>query len=491
MSGLLGLMLLSGCAPEGPAGPAPINVTEYKKMGPRDRTRHSDSVIVQLNLARTHNPELTVAHRLQSLELVKQITRQDYSLLDENSLSDLATLLRDTKTPTKLKQQVLRFLLLQNYRDLAAYIIPLLEKLKEDPELRTLVLNYLKNNPNSQMLAGIVRTWAAEGEITGTGEQSYRKAIKQISGRDWDVTLLDEMNSPSFEASGEAMEILRRRLKSATLRRKILAIKPRSDTIRALQEFTEVFDYFPASSEELITASIIYKVRGDMLPDAAKMCLDWTKNYKYRFNIRDFHLVSRLARDPLRSNLKQTKLILTIGRTLKTRKHIHHKPTAAGAVDDYKDSFWLHVDQLTTADLWNIYLLNEMLSRPRTQKYLKLLAEGDFADPNSVWGGLVFYENGQAEASLYRSSKETGNNLIYQPTGRLITDGRDSLCRFVGHFEKINNAERAGPTAGELQSAKKANYYGLVLTRTGRNSFCAHYYNPAGIVVSLGKFPLR
>jgi hypothetical protein len=144
------------------------------------------------------------------------------------------------------------------------------------------------------------------------------------------------------------------------------------------------------------------------------------------------------------------------------------------------------------ADLWNIYLLNEMLSRPRVQVSLRLMANGDMADRDSAWGGLVFYQNGQAEAILYPPDPRVkGDDLVYHPTRRLITDSRDSLCRFIGHFEKVDNADRVGPTGRELADAADGNYYGLVLTRTGADSFAAHYYNPQGVVVSLGKFPLR
>jgi hypothetical protein len=228
-----------------------------------------------------------------------------------------------------------------------------------------------------------------------------------------------------------------------------------------------------------------------MLPDASRLSLDWTKSYGYNFDIRDFHLLSRLARDPLRNNLKRTQIVLEIGQAFKTRKHVKHTPAVTGGAD-YKESFWLQVDKLTMADLWNLYLINEMLSRPLVQSSLRLMADGDLADAKSAWGGLVFYLNGQAEANLYPPDPDAGiDDRVYQPTKRLILDGRDSLCRFIGHFEQENNASRAGPTTEELADANVYDYYGLILTRVDRNTFCAHYYTPNGLVVSLGKFPLR
>ena len=71
----------------------------------------------------------------------------------------------------------------------------------------------------------------------------------------------------------------------------------------------------------------------------------------------------------------------------------------------------------------------------------------------------------------------------------MLRAARRALCRFVAHFEKVNNAERTGPTVEELLDAKTNNYYGLTFTTLDENRFSAHYFTPSGIVISLGKFP--
>jgi len=258
-----------------------------------------------------------------------------------------------------------------------------------------------------------------------------------------------------------------------------------------LDYFKHNFKYTPVTKEEITASELILKLRRDMLPDAAKLCLDWNKTFGYKFDIRDFHLLSRLARDPLiidKMRLIPPTDIITI---LRRRKHIPHA-TANNLVSDDKDTFTNQLKKLSRADLWNIYLLNEMLLRPRVRASLRLMADGDLADIHSAWGGLIFYQNGQAEAVLYPPDTQAGaNDQMYQATRRLTTDGMDSLCRLTGHFDKIHNADRAGPSEEELAQAKSQNFYGLILTRLNRNSFCAHYYNPAGVVVSLGNFQLR
>ncbi|MBN1943721.1 MAG: hypothetical protein JW849_10555 [Phycisphaerae bacterium] len=486
---IAGALLPGGCD-EGQVGPAPITVPEYKQMGGADRTRWPDNRIVQMNLTRVGNAELTGEQRIESLRLVKHLSNQQPGILSEADLADLSTLLREPKTPKQLHRDVLLFLLKENYPDLSPFITGQMGDQAGDPELHAAVMAYLGGNAPPQMLSGVVRSWAREREITGPNEANFRKAVERISQKPWDETLLAELNSRSFDAKGEALQILRARLGIEALRKKLLNLHPETEEMQAVQAFAEQFDYLPTSREELITTTLIYRARRNMLPDASRMSLDWTKSYGYAFDIRDFHLLSRLARDPLRNNLKRTQIVLEIGQALKTRKHVAHLPETAGT--DYKENFWLQVDKLTMADLWNLYLLNEMLSRPRVQTSLRLMSDGDLADVRSAWGGLVFYLNGQAEATLYPPDSNTGtDDLVYPPTKRLLLDGRDSLCRFIGHFEQVDNASRAGPTAAELTDASIYDYYGLILTRLDKNSFCAHYYTPEGLVISLGKFPLR
>lgn len=485
----LAMMILVGCE-EQQVGPAPISVPEYQKMTGPDRTRWPDNRIVQMNLTRVGNAELPPEQRIESLRLVRHISNQQPGILAEADLADLATLLHDAKTPKPLHREVLLFLLKQKYPDLSAFVTGQMTDRQSDPEMHDAVMAYLGENAPPQMLSGVVRSWAKESSVTGPEEENYRKAVERISQKPWDQTLLAELNSKTFDAKGEALQILRARLGMEELRKRLLHLHPETEEVEAVQAFAEQFDYLPTHREPLTTTTLIYRARRNMIPDAARMSLDWTRSYGYSFHIRDFHLLSRLARDPLRNNLKRTQIVLEIGQALKTRRHVEHDPALAGKA--YKENFWLQVDQLTMADLWNLYLLNEMLSRPRVQTALRLMADGDLADTKSAWGGLVFYLNGQAEATLYPPDPDAGSDdRLYAPTRRLVLDGRDSLCRFTGHFEQVDNASRAGPTAEELRDAREGDYYGLILTRTDKNSFCAHYFNPDGLVVSLGRFPLR
>lgn len=484
----LAAILLAGCENE-PLRPAPRNIAEYNQMGRADRTRYNTPFIINYNIAIIQNNEKPLKERGDSLDLVEKLVRDGYELTGAQ-LDDLASQLQDKACPPELAQKVLVFLLSQNYADMAAHVVPLMKKMQTDPQLRKLVIDWLKKNPMPEMLGSVVRSWASEQNITKASEQSYQDTISQLTGKTWDVALLDAINTPGFTAQGEALAILVSRMKAADLRSRIIGLTPRTDAVKALQIFIDQFDYLPSTAPEFAAETVIYKLRRDLIADAARLCVQWCRAYGYQFNIRDFHLLSRLARDPLRSNLNRTQLILKIGDDLKLKKHYRHVSNDSDRRDRYDESFWGQVDKLSMADLWNIYLLVEMFSRPRDQVNWWLFAEGDLKDINSAWGGLIFYRNGQGEAYLYLNP-DAGDDMNYVPTTRTLTDARDAMCRYVCHFEKVENADRAGPTAQELADAKRMNYYGVALTRTGPKTFCAHYYNPDGVVVSLGSYPLR
>ncbi|HNX26045.1 MAG TPA: hypothetical protein PKK48_01410 [Phycisphaerae bacterium] len=488
MAVILSAMAVSGCETD-TIKPAPRNISQYSQMGRADRTRYNPVFIINYNIAIIQNNESPLKEREDSLALVEKLVRDGYELTG-SQLDDLASQLQDKASPPELAQKVLVFLLSQNYSDMAAHVIPLMRKMQTDPELRKLVVNWLKKNPMPEMLGSVIKSWASEQNITKASEQSYRDTVQELTARTWDAALLDAINTPGFTAQGDALAILVSRMKTSELRSRILALSPRTDAVKAMQVFIDQFDYLPATAPEFAAEIVIYKLRRDLIADAARLCIQWCRAYGYKFDIRDFHLLSRLARDPLRSNLNRTQLILKIGDELKLKRHYKHVPSDADRHDRYDESFWGQVDRLSMADLWNIYLLIEMFSRPRDQVNWWLFAEGDLKDINSAWGGLIFYRNGQGEAYLYLNP-DAGDDISYIPTSRTLTDARDAMCRYVCHFEKVQNAERSGPTAQELSDAKQMDFYGVVLTRIDTKNFCVHYYNPEGVVVSLGTYPFR
>ncbi|HOF17853.1 MAG TPA: hypothetical protein PK082_03005 [Phycisphaerae bacterium] len=476
---------LTGCVQPTPNPPA--SQAEYEKMLRSNPQAYPRQTIVLFNLRRVMDGELAPTARLNSLQLADQLGGDDPQVR-----AQIASVLAQPQTSPEFREAVLTYLLKKDYPDLTAYVVAALPQLGAQTALREEVLRWLAAHPSPAVLSEVVRLWAEEESATGPNEPRYRAVVERVSGKDWKTALAEGVNSPEFTSRASAVEVLAKRIGQEELRALIEKTPPRTDAMGALQTFSALFDHVPTERSELLAAVQLYKNHSGRLAETSKLAARWKEDFGYRFNVRDFHLVNGLAGDPLRTILRRTQLVLEISHEINTRRHAHHKPSAYGAPDDYRDRFSDQVDKLSLADLWNLYLLNEMLTRPRIQLALRIMALRDRADAHSAWGGLVFYENGMAEAKLYPPEQEGGeNDLTYTPCRRAVYDRRDSLCSFAGHFDKAENSARVGPDAAELLDARRNNYYGLVLTSLDDETFAAHYYNPSGQVVSLGIFPFR
>ncbi len=465
----------------------PVTAEQYERSLSDISADYPPRTVVLHNLRRVLDTNLSEQERVESLALVKQLDQDDPTVR-----AQLSGILTDESNGEKLRLAVLEMMLGKNDPALSEYAVRILPGLKADSPVREKILTWLGRNQTPGVLAQTVRLWAKEQSPTGMEEPRFRQAIERISGKKWQSALIGAINNSEFSASQEAIEILVARMPIPNLRQRVDALTPKTDMVLSLKVLIRLFDYFPASRAAVIGGLPLAEVPEVQLVNASRLAASWRGNYGYLFDVRDFYLLNQLARDQIQKNTRRTQLILDLARSFIKRPHVPRKVLRASGPYDFSDQLSKHVDSLSMADLWNLQIIDEMLRRPRVQMALKVMAEGDRADTKNAWGGLIFYENGKAEAKLYPADTSGGgDDLKYRASALLRQDGVASLCRFFGHFEKINNVGRAGPTAEELSLATVDNAYGLVLTRVNAQSFCAHYYNPKGLVISLGTFPLR
>ncbi len=485
------------------APPPPKSLAEYKIMRTQDPHAYSRRTILLTNLQRALDHERLVQDRVDSLRLVMHLGSNDQSVKNQ-----LRPLLTESNCPYELRRSAAVFLNIPGYAiadvrpQSMSTPIPTpnpkaaqqpaavssntgdVTEVQADPGQREAKLQQMGYNPTPAKLNELVRMWAAEPATTSADEPRYRMIAEEISGMTWQQALVEAMNSHGDFPRGLALEILVRRMPQDSLRRRLFRLEPNTTGIAALQSFAESLDYLPTTRESYRAVERLFFTRLEMIGNAAGVTSQWRRNYGYRFDVRDFHLTSRLSRDPLRIMRKRTQLILDVGRSLNARTHVKAAITRVPRNRVRTDSFPLQVESLSPSDLWNIYLLDEMLSRPRMRRALRVMSTRNQADAGSSRDGLIFYRQDQIEAMLYPATT-TGVNA------QLVRDGYDSLCRFTTHFEKLNNAENAGPSLRELRQARAGNYYGVILTSINELAFSAHYYNPKGQVVSLGKFPFK
>lgn len=483
--------IAGGCAPAAP--PLPASISEYEKVQKTNPQAYSTHVILLHNMQRVLDVELPSGERVSSFGLVAVLGEED-----PNVRKQVAAVLADPKAPLELQQAVLAFLLKKDYPDLASYVVAAMPNLSRSTALHDSVLEWLTKHPTPEVQAEVVKLWAAEPSASGPNESRYRLILQQITGMTWDEALLEELNTPAFPASGSAIGVLTMRLGLPLLRKSLLEMTARTDDASAIQAFLTKFDYVPAGEVEHAAVMQAWRTHRDQIDGAAKLAATWREDFGYKFNIRDFHLISQLAADPVQKALRRSQLIADLQQTFSGRQHAPWKAPRGATTSD--DRLWTQADKLSMADLWNLYLLDDLLSRPQRQVNIRVMALRDREDKSGAWGGLIFYRSGQAEATQYPSDPAAQDDLSFVPlpTGKrgdgtydFALEQRSSLCRFICHFERPDNAGRAGPTADELREAKAGNYCGLILTSLGEDTFCAHYFNPQGIVISVGVFPLR
>jgi len=477
-------MLAGGCEIH-QVTPPPASLREYEQAQAASTHPYPDRTIVLHNVRRVLDPQLGESERVESLGVVARLGQGNAEVQDQ-----IATLLTDDSCPEALRSGVADILLKSDHPGAAAHVLKTLPALRTDSPMKQHLLDWLSRHPTPAVLAEVVKLWGQEESTTSIDEPRYRQVVERLTGKAWDQALLDALNTRGFRARGSAMAVLSARRPRADLVRRIGALSAKTDAVAVMQYYLQVFDYLPTSGRSMLQCVWVYAKDPSGFDGASKLASAWRTSYDYRFDVRDFHLVSRLSRDPLRKNHQRSELILRLARSLLKRRHVRRKVAQPVGLYDFSDQFGKHVESLTMADLWNLVLLDEMLARPRVRSALQVVCERDRADTRSAWGGLVFYEAGQAEAKLYPPSYDYApSDQTYRPTLQATQDGRVALCRFHGHFEKVDNTDRAGPTAEELQAIRQENVYGLVLTRLAEGAFCAHYYNPKGIVISLGSFP--
>jgi len=472
----LALAVLAGGCEIHPVAPPPVSIQEYEDSKSAPTRPYPDRTVVLHNLRRVLDPELGQQERVESLRLVSHVGQDEPEVHDQ-----LAAVLTDEQCSEALRAAVLDLLMKRDHPDVAAHVLKMLPRLGPRDPLKQRVLDWLARHPAPQVLAEVTKLWAREPSATTLDEPRYRQVVERLTGRKWDRALLEGINTEGFLARGSAIAVLSARRSRDEIVRGVSALPPKTDAMAALQYFLLRFDYLPTTRATMLTCVWLYVKDPTSFEGAARLAGEWRRSYGYRFDVRDFHLVSRLARDPLRKNYPRTELILALVRALIKRQHVPRAATSPVGRYGFSDRLSKHVDALTMADLWNLLLLDEMLRRPRVRRALAEVARRNQADPQTASRGVVLYVAGQAQAKLYPPSYERDR----------IRTGRNALCRFRAHFEKPDNADRAGPTSEELQIARRDDAYGLVLTSLANGAFCAHYYNPEGIVISLGTFPFK
>ncbi len=481
-------IVVVGC--QAPPSHPPQTMAELGWWRERRSQEFTLRMIALHNANRVLSPSVSARDRTASLEVLEGMNADEPEIMPA-----LATALSEPDSPQQVRLAVLGYLAQRGYPGLAEHVVAALPHAK-DPKVRAAVLDWIEQHPTPEVLAEVVKLWAGEGETSVDAETRYRRVVAKLGRGKWDDALLGALNTPEFFARGSAIEVLASRIDEQDLRKRLAAIKPKTQAVQAMQYFIESFGCVPKTREELLGAVIAYTGRPIRLAKAAVLATKWQGEHGYRFNIRDLHLLNNLAGDPLRDELSRRQLRLELTRAITARRNL--RPDGYGGIAGGRRKFRRgrlvdfegQAESLSMADLWNLRLINEMIDRRRFKLAIKIIVTRDRQDRQTQWAGLISYEHGKCEAKLYRSAENRGDST-YVPGDRMSHDMADCLSYFVCHFSRsITDPADVGPSDNELAFSKRRNLYGLLLTSLEEGWVNAAYFNPAGIVIDLGDFPL-
>ena len=474
------LTALIGC--EDASLAPPVTIEQYRAQE-HARGSFPPATVVRHNLQRVTDSRLPIEQRRASLKLVLDLEDQSPETYDI-----LMPLLSAGQAPSELQRDLLDHLLKGNDPAMAVFVVKAMQQPQIRGAMQASMLQWLTRNADGGALAEVVKAWALEPP-DGPSERHFRTVVQKVRRREWDEALVEAMNESTFKAKGSALEVLVQRVRLSDLKRKFMSLPPQTEAVAAIQTFINAFDYIPISKAALVQTVVAYKTQQHRIDTAAALANRWAsyRQDPYLFNIRDFAVLAALAGDEEAIRLTQPALALRVGKAHTTRAHPIYRPD--GKRSRTSTRLTSQASHLSMADFWRLWLLEEMFSRASIRTALRELAKRDRTDTRGARGGLIVYEYGRAEAKLYPPKAGSNNDRHYVAGNLMIQTGRNALCRFVTHFAKTNNADRAGPTMEELADAKAGNFCGLTITSLDDDIFCVHYYTPAGVVVSLGQYP--
>ncbi len=467
----LPVVLAGGCVT--PAPQPPVSLKELVNRPKAETAALRLRTIALHNVRRVLSTSLPGEQRIASMRVVETLAVEV-----PEAQAALAAVLADETAPQELRNDVLEFLAKRHHPGLARHVAEALPH-AGDPGIRAAILQWLEENPSPTVLVEVVKLWAGHDKSDEADEQRYRRIVTVITGQPWEQALLERINDEAVFPRGSALAVLSRRVAPADLRKRVAALEARTPAVRAMQRMAEQFGTLPRNGQELLTLVVVLKKGPDRLSGAGALAWDWRRRHGYRFNIGDLHLLERMSADPLRdTKLSREQLVLEISRAIAGRRN---GPKATGP-----EEFETQAAVLSMADLWNLFLLNESLSRRSTQLALRITASEDRVDRTTRFGGLVTYEHGMAAPTLYLPGARRGDDQ-YVPSRRFLSDAMSSLCFFVGHFRR-GDALRVGPNRSELALAGRHNLHGVILTALPGDVLNATYFTPRGTRVDLGDF---
>lgn len=187
--------------------------------------------------------------------------------------------------------------------------------------------------------------------------------------------------------------------------------------------------------------------------------------------------------DPaLTARTPRAELVRSIEQRLTGRRF--HDRTEGNVRVRFNESFSLAKGRLSNLDLITLLVLDSVVRESEVVKELLRQAALDRKDPTTEYGG-VLSERG---ATLFPPhAGERPGDHAFVASSTMMAASEDALAHYHFHAQAEENAEYAGPSAGDLDYAQRFQRHCVVFTSVGRGRLDVDVYFPNGMVVDLGE----
>jgi hypothetical protein len=148
----------------------------------------------------------------------------------------------------------------------------------------------------------------------------------------------------------------------------------------------------------------------------------------------------------------------------------------------YSESFAEGEERLSKEDLLTLLAIDDAIHRPTTIGDLVRQVELDRKDQSTEYGGVL---DGHGATLFVPDEGEAGLDRAFIAPRAMFQV--EALAHFHFHAQAVENAEYAGPSAGDLEYAARFDRVCVVFTSVGRGKLDADVYFPSGVVVDLGE----
>lgn len=161
-----------------------------------------------------------------------------------------------------------------------------------------------------------------------------------------------------------------------------------------------------------------------------------------------------------------------------------HARTMGNVRVHYEEAFARARTRLSDVDLLTLLVLDDVIHRPEVVRELQREAELDRLDPTAEYGGLL---DGRGATLYPPHAGERPGDFAFVASTTMMAESKRALAHYHFHAQVVENAELAGPSAGDLDYAKRFRQHCIVFTSVARGRLDADVYFPDGVVVDLGE----